>query len=354
MTARTSVPLSGILAASVLTVLSAAPQQPSTPPPPSPPPVSLIDILKAPAPEPPPAPQQQAPPAAPPGEEFVSDFNVSVEVVNMAVTVTDNKGKFVTGLTRDDFVVLEDGKPRDIVNFRAVTSSKDSPLPVGLGLILDLSISLSEEEWGIVRTSAELIVKKHLNQGDELYAIGFHRAPILVHGVTTDQKAVMNAIRRAKRDTGTAVYDAIATALEESRKTKHKKQVMVILTDGEDTSSKYQVGQVAALAQKSEAVLYALVVAADQRVGSRGDLATVRRAASELQRITDASGGRTIVVEGFSTLEDAFGNVGKDFTAQYQIAFERGVESDGKYHNVRVGVRRKEVAVRHRLGYVAD
>ena len=347
MTVRNSLLLSAIFSVSALAVLTAAAPAPQQAP------VSLIDILKTPAPEPPPQ-QQAPPPSSQLPADFKADLNVEVEVVNMAVTVTDNKGKFLAGLTKEDFVVLEDGKEREIVNFRATTNSKETALPVGLGLILDLSISLSEEEWGITRTAAEMIVKKYLNKGDELYAIGFHRAPMLIHGVSTDHKVVTDAVRRAKRDTGTAVYDAIAMALQESTKAKHKKQVLVILTDGEDTSSKYQVGQVAALAQRSEVVLYALVVAGDERVGGRSDLATVRRAASELQRITDASGGRTMVIEGFSQLEDGFTNVGKDFTAQYQIAFERGAESDGKYHNVRVGVRRKDVAVRHRLGYVAD
>jgi VWFA-related protein len=157
---------------------------------------------------------------------------------------------------------------------------------------------------------------------------------------------------------GTAIYDAIGVALPESARGKHKKQVMLVITDGEDRDSKVNRAQLAQAARNSGVIIYVLVVADEEGVRSNARDATsataLRQAAEELRQVTNATGGKTLFVRGFSELEKAMNEVASDFTTQYEISFVRGAEKDGKYHPIQVGVRRKGVVIRHAPGYVAD
>ena len=299
-------------------------------------------------------------------------FRDSVEVINMSVTVSDTKGKTVPGLVKEDFVILEDGKQQEIVNFRTVGTGKDDiPVPIGVGLVLDYSGSMCDfgdyskqgyctdsEALGAVRTAVNAILTKKLKKDDEAYFIEFSTTPSLAHPWTTDKKSILEAMRRQKTKDGTAIYDAIAMALPVSAKGKHKKQIMVVITDGDDTNSTVNRAKLAELARASEVIIYALVVGSEEGVGSGRQTATsgtrLRQSTEELSQITDATGGRALFLRGFTELEKALNEFASDFTTQYEIGFQRSAEADGKYHPVRVGVRKKEVTVRHRLGYVAD
>ena len=282
-------------------------------------------------------------------------FRDSVEIVNMSVTVTDAKGKVVHDLTKDDFVILENGKPQDIVNFRSVTEKGYEPPPIGLGLVLDVSASMTPDRLGSMRTAIEFLVNDRLKPTDEIYLVEFASAARLLHGWSTDRKPIMTTIRNFKTRLGTAIYDAIDYSLPISATGKQKKQVMLVITDGADYNSSTNRAQLIAKAQASEVLIYAVVVADGERVGGgNNDTAAIRQASAELSQVTSVTGGRTIFVQGFQELENAVKTFGKDFTAQYEIGFQRGSETDNKYHEIKVGVRRTGVSIRHKLGYVAD
>jgi Ca-activated chloride channel family protein len=282
-----------------------------------------------------------------------STFNVDVTVMTLSVTVTDDKGKSVNGLTKEDFVLLEDGKQQPISAFRAVTGTEATRAPFGLGLVLDVSGSMNKDRLDSMRTAVETLVNKRMNEEDQLYFLEFASSPRLVMPWTNDRKEVLNAIRRIKTRDGTAIYDAIAAALPISAQGKHKKEVMLVITDGQDTHSKTSRPKLAEMARAAEVLVYALVVDGEEMVSGQ-DTSVIRQAAAELSQVTDATGGRTQYLRGFQQLEDAIGNFGKDLTSQYEISFERTAGKDGKFHPVRVGVRRQGVTVRHKLGYLAN
>ena len=333
------------------------------------PPVSIFELASPPR-------TQQPPPGS--GQKTAGGqevFRAGVEVVNMSVTVNDKAGKSVPGLAKEDFVVLEDGKPQEIVNFRTIGTSKDDiPVPIGVGLVLDYSGSMCDfgpnsnymrqgyctdsEALGAMRTAVGTILNKKLKKDDEAYFVEFSTSPTVAHPMTTDKKAILDAMRRQKTKDGTAIYDAIALALPLSAKGKHKKQIIVVITDGDDTNSTVNRSKLADMARASEVIIYALVVGNEEGVRSgQANAVTstrLRQSTEELRQITDATGGRALFLRGFGELEKALNEFASDFTTQYEIGFQRGAEADGKFHPVRVGVRRKDVVVRHRLGYVAD
>ena len=283
-------------------------------------------------------------------------FRTGVELMNLSVTVTDKRGRNVTDLTQDDFVVLEDKQPQPIVSFSS--AKQVSSIPIGLGLVLDASQSMTSDRLQSMRTAVELLVKNRLRAEDEMYFVEFASDARLTKAWTTDKKSVIEAIRRIKTRTGTALYNAIVNSLEVSRAGRHKKQVMLVITDGSDTHSTVKRQDVALAARASDVIIYALVVDNEEGFGDRRGVPgaksdfSVRQSALELAQVTDATGGRTNYVQGFAQMEDAIEQMGKEFTQQYEVAYQRG-PADGRFHEITVTVKRPDVTVRHRRAYLA-
>ena len=296
--------------------------------------------------------QQESPRPVPASQKPAAVFRGGVELMNLSVTVTDKRGRTVTDLTKDDFDVFEDKKPQEIAYFRGMKET--TPTPIGLGLVLDASQSMNGDRLQSMRTAVDILLKDRLRPVDELYFMEFSREATLVKEWTTDRKAILDAVRRIKTHEGTAIYNAIMKALDVSATGTHKKQVILVITDGGDMNSTVKREDVARAAQRSDVIVYAIVVDAEEGFGpgGKGD-ATLRQAAGELSAVTDATGGRTHYVQGFAGLEEAISQLGREFTMQYELAYMPPA-IDGKYHEIAVRVKRPDVTVRHRRVYVAD
>src|SRR5688572_17421405 len=220
-------------------------------------------------------PQGQSPAGTPPAQNPVSPtadttFAVDVSAMTISVTVTDDKGKSVNGLTQEDFVLLEDGQQRPITGFRAVTEKTENRVPMGLGLVLDASGSMTQDRLDAMRTAVDFLLNKRLSKEDEVYFVEFAASPRMVVPWTSNKNEVHNQVRRIKTRDGTGIYDAIAASLPVSKQGKAKKQVMLVITDGADTTSKTNRQQLTDMARSSEVIIYALVCEGEERVGSRG------------------------------------------------------------------------------------
>lgn len=305
--------------------------------------------------------QQPAAPAAP-SQEQAAVFRGGVELMNLSVTATDKRGRSVTDLTRDDFVIFEDKKPQEIVSFAGVT--QETLTPIGLGLVLDASLSMDASSLtpGVsqapgsrlqsMRLAVDLLVNKRLRKDDEVYFIEFATDTRLAVDWTTDKRSVLDAVRRIKPRLGTSIYNSILAALDVSKRGRQKKQVMLVVTDGADVTSTVTATEVARAARTSDVIIYALVVDDEEGLRSRGD-ANTRRMAGELSQITDATGGRSLYVQGFGELEAAIAQLGKEFTQQYELAYARP-PADGRLHDITVTVKRPDISVVHRRTYLAN
>jgi len=205
--------------------------------------LAAIGTLAAQQQQPPPP---QRPPAAP------APFKSGVELINVTATVSDGTGRFVPGLTRDDFTVFEDEKPQDIQYFNA------ERVPVSLGLIVDTSGSMAGEKMDDAKSALNRFVYDLLDERDEVFLYRFSDHPTFVQRWTTDRDSLSRAIARILPNGGTAMYDAVLEAIPYAASGHNQKKALVVISDGNDTSSIATLREVRDRLRDGEVLVYAV------------------------------------------------------------------------------------------------
>ena len=312
-------------------------------------------------------------------------FRTGVELVNVTATVTDRRGHFVSGLEKDDFLVYEDNEPQEISHF------SNERVPVSLGIVLDTSGSMDGEKMDAAREALDRFLFDLLSPEDEIFIYRFSYQPLLVHGWTTDRGSLSRAMRQIRPRGGTALYDAVADAVQMAAGGTHRKKAVVVISDGNDTNSETDVRAVQQLIRESEVLVYAIGIDGRGRSrvtvgrppsrlpipipfpvpgGGRGRSPfpqpspwpqrggrTVsndeRVNVSALRDLTDDSGGRTELVRDAGDLDPATASVADELSKQYYLAYPSPGHDDGQWHSIEVKVRDSLHRVRARRGYVA-
>jgi Ca-activated chloride channel homolog len=292
-------------------------------------------------------------------------FKSGVDLVNVTATVTDGDGRFISGLTRENFVIYDDGKPQEIVTF---TSER---VPVSLGMLLDVSGSMSEDRLAVARSAIRHFVSNLLGKEDELFLLEFAGRGRMLQTWTRDRDAFGLALARARGGQpsgaglivgssqrassggfGTAILDAVATSLGIAAEGAHTKKALLVLSDGIDTSSQRSVKEVQEAIRRSEILVYALAV---NGTADGGLFDTDAVDANALRKLTDDTGGRTEVVKGFKNLDQATSRLADELNQQYVIGYAAPPNRDGRWHTIKVEVVKKRgTRVRARSGYVAS
>src|SRR5258705_2867426 len=319
-------------------------------------------------------------------------FKSGVELVNVTATVSDDNGHFVSGLTKDDFNVYEDGELQEIAQF------SNERVPVSLGILLDTSGSMTPEKMSSARNAIDRFIYDLPGKDDELFFMQFASVPDLLQGWTYDRRAISRAAGQVTAAGGTAMYDAIAQALPIAADGRNQKKAILVISDGNDTNSLMSVSQLRSLIRESEVMVYALGVDGDdvssltpqprQPSGPRFPIPIPRgrgrfpggrfpyapqigfppigggtwgRTGNEhvnenaLRSITDDTGGRTEIVRGFGDLGAATQRLADELSMQSYIGYNNGGKKDGKWHAIKVDVRNnRHLTVRARKGYVAS
>ena len=314
-------------------------------------------------------------------------FRSGVDLVNVTATVTDDDGRFVSGLRREDFTVYEDGKLQDVSHF------SNDRVPVSLGLLLDTSGSMSAEKMAAARSAIDRLIYDLLDKDDELFLVEFATNARLRQGWTTDRRLISRAVREASAAGGTAIYDAVATAIPTAQAGTHRKKAVLVISDGNDTNSTTSVGALRQQIRESDVLVYALGIDGSGRRSSdvcpaarpdsvpralpvsRRPPARARRPpigggggggtsfpsapgdrvnADALRQITDDTGGRTEIVRGSEGLGSATARIADELSKQYYLGYSSNTERDGQWHSIRVAVRDRRLTVRARRGYIAS
>jgi Ca-activated chloride channel family protein len=308
-----------------------------------------------------------------------------VDLVNVTATVSDDDGRFVSGLRKEDFTVYEDNEKQEISLFSA------DRVPVSLGILLDVSGSMTPDKMTSARAAIQRFTQDLLQPDDELFLMDFAAAAHLDQDWTTDRRAISRALARLEANGGTAMYDAIAQALPIAASGRHEKKAIVIISDGNDTNSHIDTYELRQAIRESGVMVYALGVDAtgdgdrDRNVspprqprrppipipfpfpgggrrfpqiltprGSWGQTSGERVNADGLRRITDDTGGRTEIVRGFDNLDEATAHIADELSKQYYLGYASTRPKDGRWHAIRVDVRNRDLTVRARKGYVAS
>ena len=179
-------------------------------------------------------------------------FRSGVELINVTATVSDAAGRFVPGLTKDDFLVYEDDQPQEITHFSA------ERVPVSMGIAIDTSGSMAGDKIREAQNALGRFVFDLLDKRDEIFIYRFSNAPELLQGWTSDRQLLSGALDRTTPNGGTAMYDAVREALPLFASSRNQKKSLVIISDGRDTSSRATISEVHQAIRTSEALVYAV------------------------------------------------------------------------------------------------
>ena len=292
-----------------------------------------------------PASQAQAPPRATPRPPV---FGTGIEVINLNVSITDARGRYVTDLTKNDFAVFEDGVRQELSIFN------HEDIPISLVLMIDTSASM-DEKLPTARAAAIRFVGT-LRPQDNAQIMQFNDRTTILQDFVADHDALDSAISRTEAAGPTALHNALYVALKELEKQKTqalRRRAIVLLSDGEDTASLVSDDQVLDLARKTEINIYAISLR-PRRMQDRNAV-KFSQAAHLLTALTQDTGGQVHFPNSLSELDAVYDRIAEELRTQYSLGYvSNNGRRDGKWRRIVVRVpTREDIQVRHKLGYFA-
>lgn len=283
---------------------------------------------------------------APRGEQPA--FRAGVDLVSLNVTVTDGTSKYVTSLDQDDFSVFEDGAKQDITFFTKTN------LPIALALMIDTSASM-DTKLTTAQDAAVGFVQR-LRPQDLAEVIDFDSRVNIAAPFTDSAVELEQAIRKTSAGGSTSLYNAIYIALKELKKIVAKnveeirRRAIVVLSDGEDTSSLLPFDEVLDLAKRSETAIYAIGLRGNDATESKG----FKEAEFALRQLAQETGGRAFFFNQIADLAKVYGEISEELSSQYTVGYtSRNPRRDGGWRRVVVRINGKPLQARTKQGYFA-
>ncbi len=206
-----------------------------------------------------------------PRDSQVFRFKTGVELINVTATVTDANGRFVSGLRKEDFRLLEDGQEQQITHFNS------ERVPVSLGLVVDTSGSMEGEKWVSARQALNRFLFQLLDRDDEVFLYRFDNQPELIETWTTDRERIATGLARIRPRGATSLYDAVASAVPLAQTGRHRKKAIVVISDGNDTNSRATVREIKTMIRSTEVLAYAIGIDTQGLASPAGEVSHRRR-----------------------------------------------------------------------------
>jgi VWFA-related protein len=294
------------------------------------------------------APQQsQTPPATTPAPtprpQDEQTISVEVNLVNILFTVADKKGKFVTNLKKDDFKVYEDEKIQTITNF-----SSESNLPLTISLLVDTSGSIRDKLRFEEEAAIEFFYSTLQRGKDKALVISFDSGVDLLQDFTDDPEKLADKIRKIRAGGGTSLYDAIYLAVNQKLAGQNGRRIVILITDGDDNSSRVSLTETLEAAQRNEVTLYAISTNSTAFFGSKEQ----ERGDKTLKKLAEETGGKAFFPLKIQDLASSFLDIHDELRSQYQIGYRPlNAKQDGTFRRIRVDISDKRYKARARSGY---
>ena len=272
---------------------------------------------------------------------------VHSDLITLTVTVTDTYGRFVTGLGKNAFTVFDDKTPQEITFF------SDEDAPVSLGIVFDVSGSMSGEKIMKAREAlSKFIDTSHAR--DEYFLIGFNNRAQLLLDHTRDSDALMQKLTFVQTRGQTALYDATYLGVERVTRGAHKKRAILLISDGQDNSSRYTFSELKRLLKESDVIIYAIGI-----VSAGDDSALGYGGRAILEELAGVSGGKAFFPSTGAEMNDTFERIALELRTQYSIGYRpTAFANDGKWHKIKIKVQPPRgfprLFVRGREGYFAS
>jgi VWFA-related protein len=318
------------------------------------------------------APSPDAPPVstapAAPEEEPVATLKLSVSLVDVVFTVKDKSGSLVPHLGKNDCTVSEDKAPQTLKNFAA-----ESHLPLTLGILLDTSGS-QQRVLSLEQDVGSQFLERVLEKKDEAFLLSFDVDVDLLQDYTNNARQLSRAMSHAEINTaggngaggipgagggtiptigapkGTVLYDAVYLAANQKMSQETGRKAMILLTDGEDEGSRVKINEAITAAQKSNVIVYAILIADRGFYGGFG-----YSGYSAMKKLTEETGGRLIDVgNNGKKLEAAFQQIEDELRTEYVATYmSTNTKLDGGFRKLSVECRGDGMKVQVRKGYFA-
>ena len=280
----------------------------------------------------------------PPQTEPEITLKVDVKLVNVFVTVTDAHGAPVGGLTRENFTLKEDGIQQKIAVF-----DKESALPLSIALAVDTSLS-TRRDLPLEQASAKRFAHAIIRPIDALSVFGFSEVVQQAVDFTPDLKRIDEGIDHIRLGAATALYDAVYLA-SRSLDRRQGRKVLVLITEGGDTISKFDYKQAVRAAEEAEAIVYSIIVVPIENSAGRetgGEHALIQ--------LSEDTGGKYYYATSIQQLDEAFHNISDELRTQYLLAYYPSQRTSfSQFRRIQVSVSGVADAigyhVRHRAGY---
>ncbi len=302
--------------------------------------------------------------AGEPADEDVGQIRVGTQLVNVLFSVNDKQNRYINDLTKNDVTIFEDGKPQQIFTFK-----RETDLPLTMAVLIDVSLS-ERYMLPVLKDAGFHFFNSVMRTGKDTAAvIKFEREPTLMQGLTSN----VNRLRKALEDVayvspppmsigggptppinpnamgGTSIFDSVVATSHDLLAGEAGRKTIILLTDGDDTTSRMKIADAINDALKAEASVYAIGI---------GDRSFGGVNAGVLNKLCEATGGRAYFPKDPSDLDRAFAQLEQDLRQQYLLAYEpENGATDGAFRKIEVRVNNrgdsKEMRIRHRRGYYA-
>jgi VWFA-related protein len=301
-------------------------------------------------------------------DQAATTLKVNVNVVQLFFNVKDKKGALIPSLTKDDFQIVEDGKPQTVKYFAA-----ESNLPLTLGILIDASGSQARVLDMEKQVGGEFL-SQILREKDLAFVLSFDVNADLLQDFTSSISTLKEALNQARINTGggggggipglgggtvptpggpkgTVLYDAVYLAAHDELSQQIGRKAMILLTDGEDQGSQLRIKDAIEAAQKSDSIVYVLLCADRGFYGVMGGYS----GDSDMKKLTQETGGRVIEVGNKQEkLKEGFAQIANELRSQYNIGYTPTNSAlDGSFRKVEIHASNKDYKIQSRNGYYA-
>ena len=275
-------------------------------------------------------------------------YGSGVEVVNVTVTVRDEQGRLVSDLHPEDFVIFEDGRVQNVQLFApAAKEGNEQELGLNLGMLLDTSESMKAQ----IKLTQESAIRflESIPRARDLLMIFFDQDIRISRYNSENQQGLFERILETKGSGNTALYDAISVYLARVSESNGRK-ILVLFTDGEDSTSAITVGEALTLVRSSGVTVYPIAFHGNFGLGTNRYVS----ARAFLNAVAESSGGLVYSPVASRDLSVIYQKILDELSSQYVLGFvSDNARLDGRFRKLRVEVAPKGLRVRHRLGYYA-
>ncbi len=290
--------------------------------------------------------QTNKPATTPPKSERPESIRVNVELVNVAFSARDKKGKLVNDLSKEDFKIFENNVEQNSTNF-----SRETDLPLAIALLIDASASIREKLAFEQEATIDFFHATLRRKVDRGLLVSFDVAIDILQDFTDDPDLLTKAVRKIKPGGGTKMFDAIYLACQEKLKNDPaQRKALILISDGDDNNSNQDINTVIDIARRADTSIYTISTNSSGFFGMESP-----KLDKVLKTLADETGGQALFPMKAADLAKSFLDISQELRSQYSLGYRStNPVRDGAFRPIRIECARKDIRIKTRKGYYAQ